>query len=75
MVQVDCDHGLHWLIQNLHILAGIFLLDILYLEGKSSFLMRNIQVILVDILPETSKSILGYWCEFQPNMVDLVQSR
>ena len=40
-VQVDCDHGLHWSIQDLHILAGILSLYILYLEGKSPFLMRE----------------------------------
>ena len=33
-VQVDCDHGLHWSIQNLHILAQIFSLDIIFLEAK-----------------------------------------
>ena len=55
-VQVDCDHGLHWSIQNLHILAGIFSLDILFSQGKSPLLMRNIQVNFGDILPETSKS-------------------
>ena len=36
-MQVDCDHGIHWSIQNLHILAGIILLDILYFEGKKPF--------------------------------------
>ena len=45
-VQGDCDHGLHWSIQNLHILAGIFSLDILFLEGKSPLLMRNNQLTL-----------------------------
>ena len=44
----------------LHILAGIFLLDILYLEGKSPLLMSNIQVNFGDILPETSKSS-AFW--------------
>ena len=54
-VQVDCVHGLYWSVQNLHILAGIFSLDILYLDGKSPLLMRNIQVNIGDILPVTSK--------------------
>ena len=40
----DWDHGLHWSIPNLHILAVIFSMDILYLEGKSPLLMRNNQV-------------------------------
>ena len=48
------------LIQNLHILAGIFSLDILYLEGKSPLLMSNIQVNFGDILPETSKGS-AFW--------------
>ena len=56
-MQVDCDHGLHWSFHNLHILAGIFSLDILYLEGKSLLLMSNI---FGDILPETSKSS-AFW--------------
>ena len=42
--------------KNLHILAGIFSLDILYLEGRSPLPMRNILVYFGDILPETSKS-------------------
>ena len=54
--QGDSDHGLHWSIQNLHILAGIFSFDILYLEGKSPLRMSNIPVNFGDILPETSKS-------------------
>ena len=54
------DHGLHWSNQNLHNLAGISSLDILYLEGKSPLLMRNIQVNFGDILPETSKSS-AFW--------------
>ena len=41
---------------NLHILAGIFSLDILYLEGKSPLLMRNNNVKLGYMLPETIKS-------------------
>ena len=55
-VHVDCDHGLHWSCQNLHISAGIFSLDILYLEGKSPLLMGNIQVNFGGILQVTSKS-------------------
>ena len=54
-------------IQNLHILAGIFSLDILYLEGKSPLLMSNIQVNFAVIL-----RILGYGCEFPPKMAALV---
>ena len=37
-----------------------FSLDILYLEGKSPLLMRNIQVNFGDILPDTSKSS-AFW--------------
>ena len=61
-MQVHCDHGLQWSIQkiNLHILAGIFSLDILYLEVKSPLLMRNNQVNFGDIFPETSKSS-AFW--------------
>ena len=59
-VQGDGDHGLHWSIQNLHILAGIFSLDILYLEGKSPLLMSNIQVNFGDSLPETNRSS-AFW--------------
>ena len=59
-MQVDCDHGLHWSITNLHIFAGIFSLDILYLEGKSPSLLRNNQVEFMPILPETSKSS-AFW--------------
>ena len=59
-MQGNRDHGLHWSIQNLHILAGIFSLYILYLEGKSPLLMSNIQVNFGDILPETSKSS-AFW--------------
>ena len=59
-VQVHCDHGLHWSIQNLHSFAGIFSLDIVYLEGKNPLLMRNIQVNFGDILLETSKSS-AFW--------------
>ena len=55
-VQVDVTMAFTGLSKDLHILAGIFSLDILYLEEKSSLLMRNLQVIFVDILPETSKS-------------------
>ena len=55
-VQGDWDHGLQRSIQNLHILAGIFSLDILYLKGKSPLLLSNIQVNLMDILLETSTS-------------------
>ena len=40
----------------LHILSEIFLFDILYLEGKSPLLMRNIQVDFGHSLPETNKS-------------------
>ena len=40
----------------LHILTGIFSLDILYLEGKSPLVMSNIQVNFGDMLPETIKS-------------------
>ena len=36
------------------------LLDVLFLEGKSPLLMRNIQVNFEDILPETSKSS-AFW--------------
>ena len=54
--QGDSDHGLHGSIQNLHILAGIFSLDFLYLDGKSPWLMGNIKVNFGDILPKTSKS-------------------
>ena len=35
-------------------------MDILYVEGKSSLLMSNIQVNFGDILPETSTSIV-FW--------------
>ena len=59
-MQVDCDHGLHWSIQNLHFLAGILSFDILYIEGKSPLLMRNIQVNFGGISPETSKSS-AFW--------------
>ena len=59
-MRVDCEHGLHWSIQNLHILTVILSLDILYLEGKSPLLMRNIKVNFGDILPETSKSS-AFW--------------
>ena len=46
---------------KIHIfLAGIFPLDILYLEGKSPLLMRNIQVTFGNILPVTSKSS-AFW--------------
>ena len=38
--QEDCDHGKSCII----IFVGILSLDILYLEGKSPMLMRNIQV-------------------------------
>ena len=55
-MQGDRDHGLHWSIQNLHIWAGMFSLDILHLEGKSPLLMSNIQVNFGHILPETNKS-------------------
>ena len=44
--------------KNLHILAGIFSLDILYLEGKSPLLTRNIN--FGDILPETNKNS-AFW--------------
>ena len=46
--------------KNVQILAGIFSLNILYLEGKSPLLMRNIMVNLGPILPETSKSS-AFW--------------
>ena len=59
-VQGDWDHGLHWSIHNLYILAGIVSLDILYLEGKSPLLMNNIQVNFGDVLPESSKSS-AFW--------------
>ena len=59
-MQGDCDHGLHWSIQNLHILAGISHWIFFFLEGKSPLLMRNIQVNFGDILPETSKSS-AFW--------------
>ena len=52
--------GLYWSIQNLHILAGIFSLDFLFLEGKSPLLMRNNQGNFGNILPETSKSS-AFW--------------
>ena len=55
-MQVDCDHGLHWSIQNLLNWAGIFSLGILFLEGNSPLLMRNNLVSFEDMLPETSKS-------------------
>ena len=41
----------------MHILAGIFSLDILYLEMKIPLLMRNSQV---NFLPETSNSS-AFW--------------
>ena len=44
----------------LHILAEMFSLDILYLEGKSPLLMRNNHVEFGDMLPETSKSS-AFW--------------
>ena len=40
-VQRDWYHGLHWSTQNLHILAGILSLDILYLEEKILLLMSK----------------------------------
>ena len=40
-LQVDCDHSLHWSIRELHVLAEIFRLDILYLNGKIPLSMRN----------------------------------
>ena len=61
-MQVDCDHGLHWSIQNLHILAEICSLDILFLEGKSPLLMRNTQVDFEDILPETILAETTRYC-------------
>ena len=42
--------------KTLHILAGIFSLDILYLEGKIPLLMRNNQVKSGDMLPEIIKT-------------------
>ena len=44
----------------MHILVGIFSFNILFLEGKSPLLMRNIQVNLGPVLPETSKSS-AFW--------------
>ena len=46
--------------KSLHILEGLFSLDILYLEGKNPLLMMNNQVKFGDILPETSKSS-AFW--------------
>ena len=46
--------------KNLHILAEMFSLDILYLKGKSPLLMRTNQVKFGDMLPETSKSS-AFW--------------
>ena len=46
--------------KSLHILAGIFSLDILYFKEKSPLLMRNNQVKFGDMLPETSKSS-AFW--------------
>ena len=60
IAQGDRDHGLHWSIQNLYILARIFSFDILYFEGKSPLLMRNNQVRFGDTLPETSKGS-AFW--------------
>ena len=65
-----CDNGLYWplLILNLHIMTGIFSLDNIYLVGKTPLLGGDMLVNLGDILPETSKSMLGYRWEFPPNM-------
>ena len=46
--------------KNVHILAGIFPLDILYLEGKSPLLMWHNNVKSGDMLPSTSKSS-AFW--------------
>ena len=59
-MQVYCDRGLQWSSKKLHILAGIFSLEILYLEGKIPLLMRNNHVKYGDMLPETSKSS-AFW--------------
>ena len=51
-MQVDCDHGPHWSIQNVHILAGIFSLDILFRREKHLADEVNFGA----LLPETCKS-------------------
>ena len=45
--------------KNVHTLAGIVSLNILYLGGKGPLLMRNIQVNFGDILPETKSR--AFW--------------
>ena len=42
--------------ENLHILAELFPLDNLYLEGKTLLLVRDMLFNFGDILPETNKS-------------------
>ena len=47
-------------LKNLHILSGIFTLNILYLGGKRPLQMRNIQVNFGDVLPKPPKSS-AFW--------------
>ena len=54
------DHGLHWSIQNLHILPRIFSLEILYFEGKIPLLIKHSHIRFGGTLPETSKSS-AFW--------------
>ena len=47
-------------LKKLHILSGIFTLNILYLGGKRLLQMRNIQVNFGDVLPKPPKSS-AFW--------------
>ena len=42
--------------ERLHFMAGLFLLDFLYLAGKTPLLVQKMLVNFLDILPETSKT-------------------
>ena len=61
--------------RSLHIMAGIFLLDYIFLAGNQLLVVGDNQVKFGDILPETSKSSAswdtgggGAGGEFPPNM-------
>ena len=55
--------------RNVHIMAGIFSMENLYLARKSPLLVGYMVVDFGNILPEISKSnMLGYGWEFPPNM-------
>ena len=47
--------------RNLHIMAGTFSMDNLYLTGKPPLLIGDMLVNVGDILLETSKSSAGIW--------------